>query len=219
MRKYVKYVLQLIVLIIFSVAHAGSYDDFFSAIERDLPDVVSTLIDQGFDPNTLSAKGAHALHLAVRARSFKVVEVLLADPKIDVTVLTAQGESALMLAALAGDADVCRKLIDKGADINKPGWTPLHYAATGGSVPIIKMLLEHHAYIDTESPNGSTPLMMAAKYGTADAVRALLDGGADPMVKNSLDLTALDFAYANNRTDAAALIGAYVRAKQPKGSW
>lgn len=219
MRKYVKYVLQLFVLITFSVAHAGSYDDFFSAIERDLPDVVSTLIDQGFDPNTLSAKGAHALHLAVRARSFKVVEVLLADPKIDVTVLTAQGESALMLAALAGDADVCRKLIDKGADINKPGWTPLHYAATGGSVPIIKMLLEHHAYIDSESPNGSTPLMMAAKYGTADAVRALLDGGADPMVKNSLDLTALDFAYANNRTDAAALIGAYVRAKQPKGSW
>lgn len=219
MRKYFKYAVHLFVFIGISVANAGSYDDFFSAIEHNQADVVSTLIGEGFDANTLNHKGAHPLLLAVRAGSFKVIDALLAAPKIDANVLTEQGESALMLAALAGNADVCQKLIDKGADINKPGWTALHYAATGGNVAIIKMLLEHHAYIDTESPNGSTPLMMAAKYGTADAVRALLDGGADPMVKNSLDLTALDFAYANNRTDAAALIGAYVRAKQPKGSW
>jgi ankyrin repeat protein len=219
MRKHLKYFLYLSVLIGFVSAHAGSYDDFFAAIEHNQADVVTTLIGQGFDANTPNPKGAHPLLLAVRAGSFKVVNALLADPKIDVNVLTAQGESALMLAALAGATDVCQKLIDKGADINKPGWTALHYAATGGSVPIIKMLLERHAYVDTESPNGSTPLMMAAKYGTADAVRALLDGGADPMIKNSLDLTALDFAYSNNRTDAAALIGVYVRAKQPKGSW
>jgi ankyrin repeat protein len=219
MSKYIKYVLQLIVLIGFSIVHAGSYDDFFSAIARNDSDVVTELVTHGLDPNTLNAKGAHPLNLAVRAGSFKVIDALLATPGIDVNVLTEQGESPLMLAALAGNTDVCQKLIDKGADINKPGWTALHYAATSGNVAIIKMLLEHHAYIDTQSPNGSTPLMMAAKYGTADAVRALLDGGADPMVKNSLDLTALDFADANNRTDAAALIGAYVRAKQPKGSW
>lgn len=219
MRNYIRYPLKLIVLIGFSVVHAGSYDDFFSAIERDLSGEVDTLIGQGFDPNTPSAKGTHPLISAVRAGSLKVVDVLLADPKIDINVLTEQGESPLMLAALAGYTDVCQKLIGMGADINKPGWTALHYAATAGNVPIIKMLLAHHAYIDTESPNGSTPLMMAAKYGTADSVRALLDGGADPMLKNSLDLTALDFAYSNNRTDAAALIGAYVRAKQPKGSW
>lgn len=219
MRNYFKFVLQLFVFINISSANAGSYDDFFSAIEHDQPDVVSTLIGEGFDGNTLNPKGAHPLLLAVRAGSFKVIDALLADPKIDVNAMTEQGESALMLAALAGNTDVCQKLIDKGADINKPGWTALHYAATGGNVPIIKMLLEHHAYIDTESPNGSTPLMMAAKYGTADAVRALLDGGADAMIKNSLDLTALDFANSNNRKDAAALIGAYVRSKQPKGSW
>lgn len=219
MRVNFKYILHLIVLIVFSVAHAGSYDDFFSAIERDLSGEVATLVSQGFDPNTLNAKGTHPLILAVRAGSLKVVDVLLADPKIDINVLTEQGESPLMLAALAGYTDVCQKLIDMGADINKPGWTALHYAATGGSAPIVKMLLEHYAYIDTESPNGSTPLMMAAKYGTADAVRALLDGGADAMIKNSLDLTALDFANSNNRKDAAALIGAYVRSKQPKGSW
>lgn len=219
MSKYIKYVLHLIVFVCISVAHAGSYDDFFSAIEHDQADVVTTLVSQGFDPNTVNTRGTHPLLLAVRVGSFKVIDVLLAAPAINVNLLTEQGESPLMLAALAGYVDVCQKLIDTGADINKPGWTALHYAATSGNVAIIKMLLEHHAYIDTESPNGSTPLMMAAKYGTADAVRALLDGGADAMVKNSLELTALDFAYSNNRKDAAALIGAYVRAKQPKGSW
>ncbi len=219
MRNYIKYALYLIVFACVSSVYAGSYDDFFSAIEHDQADVVTALVSQGFDPNTVNAKGAHPMLLAVRAGSFKVIDALLAAPAINVNALTEQSESPLMLAALAGNVDVCQKLIDAGADINKPGWTALHYAATSGNVPIIKMLLEHHAYVDTESPNGSTPLMMAAKYGTADAVRALLDGGADPMVKNSLDLTALDFAYSNNRKDAAELIGAYVRAKQPKGSW
>jgi ankyrin repeat protein len=219
MRNYFKCFVYLVVFIGFSTSHAGSYDDFFSAVEHDQADVVSTLVNQGFDPNTVSAKGVHPMLMAVRAGSFKVINALLAAPTIQVNALTEQGESPLMLAALAGYADVCQKLIDKGADINKPGWTALHYAATSGNVVIIKMLLEHYAYVDTESPNGSTPLMMAAKYGTGDAVRALLDGGADPMVKNSLDLTALDFAYSNDRKDAAELIGAYVRAKQPKGSW
>jgi ankyrin repeat protein len=82
----------------------------------------------------------------------------------------------------------------------------LHYAATGGHVEIIQLLLDESAYIDAESPNGSTPLMMAARYGNAKSVQLLLNEGADVQVKNQLGLTALDFAIQGKRLDAAKLL-------------
>ena len=110
-------------------------------------------------------------------------------------------------------------LISRGADVNKPGWAPLHYAATRGHLAIMNLLLEHHAYIDASSPNGTTPLMMAAFYGTPSAVKLLLEAGADPLLKNEQSLTAIDFAQRNQRQDSADIIAAFVRAKQPRGKW
>jgi len=101
-----------------------------------------------------------------------------------------------------------KSLIDKDAEVNKKGWTPLHYAATSGDVEIINVLLEESAYVDAESPNGTTPLMMAARGGSVDAVNALLTGGADPTLKNQLGLSAADFARQNNNTDLAAALDA-----------
>jgi ankyrin repeat protein len=97
-------------------------------------------------------------------------------------------------------------LISKQADVNQPGWTPLHYAATGGHIELIQMLLEESAYIDAESPNGTTPLMMAARYGSAKATQLLIDEGADLQIKNQLGLTALDFAKQGNRPEALDII-------------
>ena len=80
-------------------------------------------------------------------------------------------------------------------------------------------MLDHYAYIDAESPNGSTPLMMAARYGSADSVKLLLDSGADATIKNALGLSALDFAQTAGHADAAALIAAAVRTKRSGGAW
>ena len=102
---------------------------------------------------------------------------------------------------------------------NKPGWTPLHYAATRGHLEVMDYLLENHAYIDASSPNESTPLMMAALYGTPAAVKLLLEAGADPRIKNAVGLTAIDFALRDNRKDSADLIAAFIRGQGGKGKW
>ena len=83
----------------------------------------------------------------------------------------------------------------------------------------MNVLLENHAYIDAASPNGSTPLMMAAMYGTPSAVKLLLEAGADPSLKNIQGLTAIDFAQRGKRIDSAEIIAAFVRGQQPKGKW
>ena len=219
MRKNSRYFIYLFVLICISVAGAGSYDDFFAAIQRDNANGVRALLARGFDPNTVSPKGEYGLFLALREPSFKVIDALLESPATQVDVRTARDESPLMLAALKGYMEVCRKLIARDADVNKPGWTPLHYAATSGHVDIMRLLLDNNAYIDAASPNGSTPLMMAAMYGTTDAVKALLDAGADPSLKNSLGLSAIDFARQVERDDAVALIAAAMRRQRPTGTW
>lgn len=209
----------LIVLYSYSISNAGSFDDFFTAIKQDDAATISSLLSRGFDVNTLSPAGEHALVLALREPSLKVATVLMGWPGINVEVRTSKDESPLMLAALKGLTGFCQQLIDKGADVNKPGWAPLHYAATHGHLEVMSLLLDHDAYIDAASPNGTTPLMMAAHYGTPAAVKLLLEAGADPLLKNEQRLSAIDFAQSAHRSDSAEIIAAFVRARQPKGTW
>lgn len=202
-----------------SLAHAGSYEDFFKAIQQDYVAGLQTLLSRGFDANTVDDKGQCGLHVALANESLKVAKVLASWPQTDVNKLNHKDESALMLAALKGYQDLAEMLIRKGADVNKPGWTPLHYAASKGELGVINLLLEHNAYIDAESPNGTTPLMMAAMYGTPEAVNLLLQEGADPKLKNQLGLTALQFAQRGNRPDAIEAIAGFLRSSQPAGQW
>lgn len=209
----------LIVLYGFSVCNAGSYDDFFMAIKRDDAGTVTALLNRGFDANTLNPDNEHGLFLALREPSLKVATVLINWPKTNVETRSPQDESPLMLASIKGLTEVCQQLIARGADVNKPGWAPLHYAATNGHLAVMTLLLDNHAYIDAASPNGTTPLMMAAHYGTPAAVKLLLEAGADPLLRNDQGLSAIDFAQRANRPDSAGIIAAFVRARQPKGTW
>jgi ankyrin repeat protein len=216
---YFRLFLYAIVLSGFSVGHAGSYDDFFKAIKQDDAKTVQSLLQRGFDPNTLDPEARHGLIMAVAEPSLKVAEVLIQAKGINVNFLNSADESALMYAALKGHLAVAKSLISKDADVNKTGWTPLHYAATNGHVDVIQLLLDNHAFVDAGSPNGSTPLMLAAQYGTPQAVKLLLDEGAEPLQKNQQGLTALDFARRGSRIDAERLIGEAIRRQQPKGTW
>ena len=219
MRNHFRKIVYLVVLLGYSLLHAGSYEDFFKAIKQDNAGAITSLLKRGFDPDTPNAQGEPGLYLALREPALKAAEALIVWPKTNVEARTLQDESPLMMAALKGHLDLAKKLVERGADVNKTGWTPLHYAATNGQLAIMELLLENHAYIDAESPNGSTPLMMAAHYGTSAAVKLLLEAGADPTLKNQLGLTAIDFARRGSRKDAEELIAASIRAAQPKGKW
>ena len=219
LKHYFKKAVYLVVLIGFNFSYAGSYEDFFSAIKNDDPATLQQLLARGFDANTPDPKGQHGLILAIREPSLKAASVLVDAPKVNLNAFNALGESPLMLAALKGHLALTDKLVKKGADVNKTGWTPLHYAASNGHVEVIKLLLENHAYIDAESPNGSTPLMMASMYGNPQSVKLLLEEGADPLLKNQLGLTALQFAERANRPDSAELLTKAMRSKQLTGTW
>jgi ankyrin repeat protein len=197
--KYIKYLPYLLVSVAVSSANAGAYDDFFQAIRVDNVGGVESLLQRGFDPNTRDPKGQPGLTFALQEQSPRVVQALLKRPDVDVNALNAAGESPLMMAALKGDLADAKLLLDRGAKVDQPGWSPLHYAATGPEPKIVQLLLDRGATIDGQSPNGTTPLMMAAQYGTEDSVNLLLARGADPRRRNQLNLGPVDFAKLSGR--------------------
>ncbi len=205
-----------------AVGQSGSYEQFFVAIQRDDVRTLERLGRLGFDFNTPSPELEPPLFLAISQGSLRVARFLIGRPEVNVDARGSTDENPLMMAALRGHLDLVEALIARRAQVNKPGWTPLHYAAThkGPNAPAItRLLLEHHAFIDAESPNRTTPLMMAAHYGHPMVVRMLLEEGADPLARNQQGLTAIDFAHRAGRPDMAELIASFVRGSLPAGTW
>ena len=211
MRSWFKFVAYLIVVVGISSADAGTYEDFFRAVNNDDADTVGTLISRGFDPNSPDEKGRLALSLALREPSPRVAALLIANAEVKVNAANDVGETPLMMAALRGYLDLAQRLLDRGAAVNKEGWSPLHYAATGPQPAIVSLLLDRGAQIDALSPNATTPLMMAAQYGREESVFLLLKRGADISLRNQKGLTVMDFARLSGRDSLLAQLQPLVR--------
>lgn len=204
MKSFLKFALYLAVAVGFSVSHADDAVDFFRAVNIDDVGKVNRLLARGFDPNTLSTRGIPAVVQAVRDESPKVMDALLAQPGLKVDATTPANETALMMAALAGQTDWAQRILARGAQVNRDGWTPLHYAASGPEPQLLKLLLDKGAAIDARSPNGTTPLMMASRYGNEDGAYLLLERGADAKLRNDQKLSAADFARTGGREKLAS---------------
>jgi len=204
-------------------AQASLAADFETAIIRDDFVRVRELLQRGLDPNTRDSHGNPGVVRAMRNDSWRVAQVLLQAPGLRVNDANPQGETPLMLACSKGQLDLVRELLSLGARINQPGWTPLHYAASADSphsLAIAQLLLDEHAYIDAESPNGSTPLMLAAQYGSQAMVELLLNAGADVQLRNQLGLTAVDFARRSDRDFMVRILQtAFDATRRSKATW
>lgn len=184
-----------------------SYREWFEAVRIDDVRRVQALLARGFDPNSVEPERFDtALILSVRLKSSKVFSTLLQTPDVNLNARSLNGDTALMIAAYLPDIPRALALIAKGVEINRPGWTALHYAAASGSIPITQRLLDESAFIDAESPNKTTPLMMAARGGHGAVVKLLLEEGADPALRNEAQMTAADFARAQGFKELARLL-------------
>ncbi len=191
----------------------SSYDEWFAALRTDDVRRLETLLARGFDPNAIEPELFDtSLIVAIRHKSARAIALLLSIDTLKIDAQSRNGDTALMIACWLSDTATALALIDLGAEINRPGWTALHYAAASGNAKVISRLLDESAYIDAESPNGTTPLMMAARGGKRDALLLLLDEGADPLLRNERGMTAADFARGYGFADLATLLDERVAA-------
>ncbi len=120
------------------------------------------------------------------------------------------GETPVADAAMAGDLEVVRALLQQGVDVNAAqgdGMTGLHWTALYGDVEMAKMLLYAGANVRASTRLGAfTPLILASKCGQASMVSTLLEAGANPNESTTNGTTALMLAAASGSVDAVTTL-------------
>ena len=120
------------------------------------------------------------------------------------------GWTCLMIAAENGHLDICRLLIDKGAQVtakNRGGWTPLHCAARKGHVEIVCLLCDHGADVEARTINGRRPLHYAAYLGRISVVKELIEErNADVNARFFGGTTALGWARNKSQPEMTAFL-------------
>ena len=134
--------------------------------------------------------------------------LLAADPGLALA-WSADGFSALHLAAFFRRPSLAVLLIASGADPSAPsrnpmGVAPLHSAAAAGSVEACRLLLERGTPVDALQPEGYTALMSAAQQGNAELAELLLAHGASPGLAAGNGRTAVALAEEHGHHDLAA---------------
>jgi len=135
---------------------------------------------------------------------------MLLNMGTNVNAVGSDGNRALDIACLKGDAASARILLEHGANPNlrnKAGSTPLHDAALSGNKEVVEMLLARGADVSAQDPESkSTPLHYAASFGRLEAVKTLVEHGADVSAKDSKGQTALQLAINNNQGEVTAFL-------------
>ncbi|NBP61768.1 MAG: hypothetical protein EB091_03970 [Betaproteobacteria bacterium] len=177
----------------------------FEAIRRDEVFRLMRIIDTEFRTKALPSHPlwGSLLHSAAAERAPQCLRYLLSRSDLPVDASNLRGETALMLAAKHGDLAMAEQLRKRGAEINRPGWTALHYAAAFGHTSMVDWLLGHDAYIDAESPGKVTPLMMAVREGHEAVAMHLVRLGADISYRSQAGFTAIDYARQQGRDQFA----------------
>lgn len=205
MNKFIRALFAAIMLTAsFQVASASVSKDWWVDIANDRVEQIRTQLALGDDPNAVNKDGQPSLMLAIQEGAWKVYDLLVRHRQIDVNAVNGHDETPLMYLAVIGETKRASDLIAKGAKVNRLGWTPLHYAASKGHLETVKLLLSHKALVNAPSPDGTSPLMMAAYAGSEDVVRVLLAAGADVTARNLRGEDAALWARRKNHNQLAA---------------
>lgn len=198
------------------------------AVKAGALGITAYLLDQGGSPDAvIYGERYNLLGYAIAGGNDAMTALLLergasVNPEL-ANRITIRGPmlSPLMAAAEAGNAALVPKFLGTGADVNALGFegrTALYYAAVQGDWGIVRILAEAGAPPDYRmdvlipgsggyyEAKGETALMAAARAGRSQAVRVLLQKGADPRLTDWIGDDALVMAVENGHEACAILL-------------
>ena len=188
MRSVIAVLSILILTLITTFTLGAGRSDVADAAMRGDKAAIRTLIQQKADLNAAQIDGATAVHWAVYKDDAEMLETLITAGALT-DVKNREGITPLHMASLFGDARVVDRLIKAGADAKQrgpAGETMLMLAARNGNPEVIKVLLAAGVNVNArETIRGTSALMWAVEQHHPAAVKALLDGGADPAQKSA----------------------------------
>jgi ankyrin repeat protein len=204
----------------------GATPFMYAALYSDAA-TLQSLLKQGADPSQRNDAGATALLWA--APDAAKIRVLIENGAAVNARSNDGRSALVVAAEKAGSAPAVRLLLEHGADVNNAGGKPtdarpLLQAATAGDAEVMKLLIDHGANIRQAGPEVlaeswernclqcvelvgnsfdakgySRALLAVAVYADPNAVKFMLDHGANVNAKDESDRTALIFAANSNR--------------------
>jgi ankyrin repeat protein len=198
------------------------------AVRQDDLQLADQLIRAGADVKGANRYGVTALYLASVNGSAAMIEKLL-KAGADANGATPEGETALMTAARTGNVLAARVLLAHGARVEaRESWrgqTALMWAAAQNHPAMVLELLSNGADVNARSavqnwerqntqeprekwlpPGGLTPLLFAARQGSLESARVLVEAGADVNVTDPAGISALLSAIINGHYDVAGFL-------------
>ncbi len=138
--------------------------NYVQAVKNNEVDVAKLFIDAGFSPSEPDDLGTPVLSLAVRERHTEMVELLLKEGALVDATSKDRNYTALMDAAQIGEKVIAEILLKSGANPN------------------------------TQSKDGQTALILAVGRQDVAIIDLLLEAGSDYLMKDSMGMSALDYA-------------------------
>ena len=191
---------------------AGRHFILYTAVSSRNVDVVKVLLDH-HAPYRSNWFGATPLHATASFGCAAITEILLGHhkaKKVNVCLdqRTRNGRTALFEACVNNQPDIALQLLDAGADLfisNDQNRTTLQAACFYGNNKLVEKLVDlASANGDSQrflgflnsrhGPTGNTALMDCAARNKLFVLTFLLDRGADPLIRNNENVTALHFA-------------------------
>jgi len=170
--------------------------------------IVTALLAAGADANTVQGEGEPVMLTAARSGNVELVRALITAGGDVNSRERFYGQTPLMWAALEDHADVIGVLVEAGADVNaranilegEPTWRYGRDSRNGINGEALQNFNTNF------SKGGLTALMYAARQGSSEAVKALMDKGANADTTDPEGFSALHLAIMNARFDAAAAL-------------
>ena len=165
------------------------------------------LVAQGASPEARAADGQTPLGVALASGRRDLADWL--DWRCWPLPRRALRPADVAAAAMAGDADAVRRLLELGFPVDAvdaQGCTGLLRAAGGGHLAAVDLLLARGANPQHAAHSGATPLSAAVSMRQTGVVTALLDAGADLGHRLPGGVTVLMLACALGLPDIAALL-------------
>ncbi len=165
--------------------------------------------------------GCQALLLAAAGNHVEVLATLL-DRDVDINVADESGKTALMKAARTGCVDALELLLSRTAElelVDEDGNSALLCVAQNldkisvtrngrmyDCCECLEILLDAGDNPNLANKNGDTALILAAKRRSGEAVKALLEKGADVGAVNKDGLTAFDSVVSKSHFHCGAVL-------------
>ena len=173
-----------------------------AAASDGTPEMISLLLDEGFEIEARTADGDTPLGKAVNDNRINSMRKLI-DYGAGTNARVSSGDTVLMKAVRLRSEHAVHVLLSEGADVNVPGdldWTALHHAAADGDGRLLTLLLSQpEIQVNLTTKDGWSALMLAAYYKNEECVRRLLErpdiDGA--VTKGGPDALAIAFRSGN----------------------